>query len=108
MRGAVRGTRDEVSRKKSDKKEVIPESETSFFSFKMESFDKKKKKIKNTPLTNYEGEAGPSAYKISKDADVTVLMWVNGQVKVNHAFKKSDLSKDKISELVKETSKILN
>ena len=66
------------------------------------------KKIKNTPLTNYEGEAGPAAYKISKDADITVLMWVDGQVKVNHAFKKSDLSKAKISELVKETSKILN
>ncbi|WP_291171076.1 hypothetical protein [Gimesia sp.] len=66
------------------------------------------KKIKNTPLTNYEGEAGPAAYKISKDADITVLMWVDGQVKVNHAFKKGDLSKDKISQIVNETSKILN
>ncbi len=66
------------------------------------------KKIKNTPLTNFEGQAGPSSYKIAKDADVTVLMWVKGKVKVNHAFKKGDLSKDKIDSLVKETSKILN
>lgn len=66
------------------------------------------KKIKNTPLTNFEGEAGPSSYKISKDADVTVLMWVGGKVKVNHALKKSDLSKDKIKSIVKDTTKILN
>jgi len=66
------------------------------------------KQIKNTPLTNFEGEAGPSAYKISKDADITVLMWVKGKVKVNHALKKSDLSKEKISKIVKDTSKILN
>ena len=65
------------------------------------------KKIKNTPLTNFEGQAGPSSYKISKDADITVLMWVNSKVKVNHAFKKGDLSKDKIDTLVNETSKIL-
>ena len=66
------------------------------------------KKIKNTPLTNFEGEAGPSSYNISKDADITVLMWVKGQVKVNHAMKKSDLSKDKIKSIVKDTTKILN
>lgn len=66
------------------------------------------KKIKNTPLTNFEGEAGPSSYNISKDADVTVLMWVKGKVKVNHSFKKGDLSKDKIKKVVNDTSKILN
>lgn len=67
-----------------------------------------KKNIKNTPLTNFEGEAGPSSYKISKDADVTVLMWVKGKLQVNHAFKKDDLSKDNIKKVVKDTSKILN
>lgn len=67
----------------------------------------KKNKIENTPLTNFEGEAGPPAYKIAKDADITVLMWVKGKVQVNHALKKSDLNKKKIKEIVADTSKIL-
>ena len=39
--------------------------------------------IKNTPLTTFDGVAGPPEYKISKDADITVMMWVGGKVVVN-------------------------
>jgi hypothetical protein len=67
----------------------------------------KKNKIENTPLTNFEGEAGPPKYKIAKDADITVMMWVKGRVKVNYALKKSELNKKKIKEIVADTSKIL-
>ncbi len=67
----------------------------------------KKNHIENTPLTNYEGLSGPSNYKIAKDADVTVMMWVGGKVKVNHALKKGELSKDAIKEIVADTKKIL-
>jgi len=67
-----------------------------------------KQQIKNTPLTVFDGAAGPPEYKIAKDADVTVMMWVDGKVKVNESLKKSDLNKDKIAAIVKETGKILN
>ena len=69
-----------------------------------------KEKITHTPLTTFEGVAGPPNYKISKDADVTVLMWVGGKkvVKVNHAFAKGDLKEEQIKQIVKDTSKILN
>jgi hypothetical protein len=67
-----------------------------------------KQEIKSTPLTTFDGLAGPDAYKISKDADVTVMMWVDSKVKVNEALKAKDLTDEKIATLVKDTSKILN
>jgi CTP:molybdopterin cytidylyltransferase MocA len=68
----------------------------------------KKHKIKKTPLTNFDGLAGPPVYNIAKDADVTVMMWVGGTVKVNIVLKKGELTKKKIKEIVANTSKILN
>ncbi len=67
----------------------------------------KKHKIKNTPLTVFDGVAGPRNYKIAKDADVTVLMWSRQKVKVNHAFRKGILNKVSIKKIVADTAKIL-
>jgi hypothetical protein len=64
-------------------------------------------KISNTPLTIVEGVTGPPNYKLSKDAEVTVMMWVESQVKVNQAFAKGKLDKKAVDELVAETKKIL-
>ena len=63
--------------------------------------------IKTTPLTVFEGVAGPPNYKIAKDADVTVLMWQRQKVTVNHAFRKDELDKKAIAAVVADTSKIL-
>ena len=68
----------------------------------------KTQKIQNTPLTIFDGVAGPPAYKITKDAEVTVMMWVGGELKVNQALKKGELSDAKIASILKETNKILN
>lgn len=45
-----------------------------------------KNKIENVPLTIFDGPMGPPDYQLSDKADVTVLMWVKSDVKVNHAF----------------------
>ncbi|MDA1014433.1 MAG: hypothetical protein O3A00_08280 [Planctomycetota bacterium] len=65
--------------------------------------------IKNTPLTTFDGAAGPPNYKISEDAAVTVMLWQGGgkNVKANHAFGKGELNAKKIEAIVKDTSKIL-
>jgi len=63
--------------------------------------------IKNVPLTIFDGTAGPSSYKISKDADVTVMMWNESDVKVNHAFSKGQLDKKKVKAVVGDSTKIL-
>lgn len=67
-----------------------------------------KQEIGATPLTVFDGIAGPPAYQISEDADVTVLMWVESEVKVNHALAADDLNEEKIKEIVGTTKSILN
>jgi len=67
----------------------------------------KKNSIKNVPLTVYDGSAGPSSYKIAKDADVTVMMWNESDVKVNHAFAKGQLDKSKVKAVAGDSAKIL-
>ena len=67
----------------------------------------KKHGIAHVPLTIFEGMTGPSAYKISKEAEVTVLLWREQTVKVNHAFAKGKLNKNAIKKIVADTKKIL-
>jgi hypothetical protein len=43
--------------------------------------------IKHAPLTVVESPSGPPAYKIAEDADVTVMMWKNGEVRSSRGFK---------------------
>jgi hypothetical protein len=64
--------------------------------------------LKNVPLTTFEDVSGPRSYKLAKDADFTVMMWVDGKVQVNHTFKKGDLTEQTIATVVKDTGKILN
>ncbi len=68
----------------------------------------KKNEIKHLPLTVFENSVGPAKYKISKDADITVMMWVESDVKVNHALKAADLNSEAITKIVGDTKKILN
>lgn len=65
-------------------------------------------KIEQLPLTtSVDGAAGPKGYKLNEKADVTVMMWVQGTVKVSEAFNKGDLTKDAIKKVVGETKQIL-
>lgn len=66
-----------------------------------------KNKIEQLPLTTFTGTAGPKGYKINPKADVTVMMWVEGTVKVSQGFNKGELSKDTISKVAAETKQIL-
>jgi hypothetical protein len=67
----------------------------------------KDSKLSNTPLTIVEGVTGPPEYKLSKDAEVTVMMWVESEVKVNQSFAKGKLDKKAVASLLEETKKIL-
>ena len=76
---------------------------------KLKELAKKEKISKNVPLTVFEGVSGPESYKVAKDAEVTVMMWVGRQrnVKVNHAFRAGELKKASINKIVADTAKIL-
>ncbi len=51
--------------------------------------------------------AGPKKYHVNPDADVTVVLYTDLNVKANHAFRKGDLSDKDIDGIAGEVSKIL-
>jgi hypothetical protein len=65
-----------------------------------------KEEIKHTILA-VDNPAGPQAYKIAKDADVTVVLYTNHKVKANYSFAKGALNDKDINTIVASVSKIL-
>lgn len=57
-------------------------------------------------VLSIESPSGPPAYKIAKDADVTVLLYTEQETKVNHTFKKGELDDKAIKTIVSDVSKI--
>ena len=55
----------------------------------------------------FDGVAGPENYKISKDAETTVLLWNGLTVKANHAFAKGKFKKESTVAVLKDLDKIL-
>ena len=101
---------DEVVTKNADKKMaaflVVLAEDADAAAPKLEELAKKHG-IKNVPLTIFDGEAGPGNYKIAKDADLTVLMWLARDVKVNHALKKGKLDAETTKKIVADSATIL-
>jgi len=62
--------------------------------------------IKETVLA-IDNPAGPQGYKVAKDADVTVVLYVKRTAKVNHAFKKGQLNEKAIDKIVSEVPQIV-
>ena len=63
--------------------------------------------VKNVPLTYFDGVAGPASYKIAKEADVTVNLWLEKSAKANHALEKDKLDKAAIAKIIADVPKIL-
>jgi hypothetical protein len=58
-------------------------------------------------VLSIESPEGPSKYNISKDADVTVLLYTDFVVKGNYTFEKGKVSDKDIETITKDVSKIL-
>jgi hypothetical protein len=65
-----------------------------------------KQGIKQVNLAIME-PTGPIHYKLSKEADVTVLLYKRQKVQANHAFKKGELNEDGVEKIVADVPKIL-
>jgi len=65
-----------------------------------------KDKIQKTILS-IDNPAGPKGYNVNKDADVTVVLYVNRTAKANHTFKKGQLNDKAIDKIVSDVSKIV-
>jgi hypothetical protein len=58
-----------------------------------------KEGLKNTVLT-IDSPRGPSGYDIAKDADVTVILYKQKNVKINHAYKKGEFQQKDVEKIV--------
>jgi len=106
----ARGTSDNLTSlvKKLDKTKV-----NSFVVFlnDEEGFDDKvkalaeKEGIKKTILA-IDNVAGPKAYNVAKDAEVTVVLYNARKVEANHAFKKGELNAKGIEAVIADIPKI--
>lgn len=67
----------------------------------------KKAKLKNIPLTIYDELTGPRPYKLSKDAEITVMMWKDTKVTANHAFAAGGLEKEDVKVVLESAKKHL-
>jgi hypothetical protein len=63
--------------------------------------------IKHVPLTIGESPDGPPDYELAKDAEITVLMWKQHTVRVNHAYKGA-LTGEDVRAIVADIPKVLN
>ena len=62
--------------------------------------------IEHTVLT-LDAPAGPQGYRVSKSADVTVVLYTNHTVKANYAFRKGELTEKNVTQIVADLSKLL-
>ena len=62
--------------------------------------------IKNVPLTVHGDPGEVPSYELSRDADVTVVMWSGHKVKVARGFK-GELTEDNVRTILSDVPKVL-
>ena len=96
----------EVAKRKSAKLRAIVVSLSDDYALEMSLKDYgKKKAIKHVNLAIMEPD-GARPYKLSKEADVTVVMYKRKKVEANHAFKKGELNEKGVETILADVPKI--
>lgn len=67
----------------------------------------KRHSISGVPLGVFEDVVGPPTYRLGRDADVTVLLFVNRKVVANFAWRGDELKDERINELFQALPRIL-
>lgn|SRR5262245_23398848 len=67
----------------------------------------KKHAIRRVPLGVFESEVGPPSYRLARDADVTILLFVKQKVVANFAFRSGELSDERTAEVLKALPQIV-
>jgi hypothetical protein len=62
--------------------------------------------LKSVPVGAFEDTTGPPAYRLSRDADVTVMLFVKEKVVANFAFRAGELDDKAIEGVVKAVPKL--
>jgi len=74
---------------------------------KLKEAVEKEKISENVPLTIVEDVAGPPAYKIDKEAALTVLLYTKGKVVSSYAYRTGQFSEKEAKAIVAQLPKIL-
>jgi hypothetical protein len=61
----------------------------------------KKQAIRGVPLSVFEDADGPPSYKLNREAEVTVLVFVKQKVVHNFAFRAGELTDERIADVLK-------
>jgi hypothetical protein len=67
----------------------------------------KKYAIRRVPLGIFEDADGPPSYRLAKDAEVTILMFVKQKVAANFAFRAGELTEERIKDVMISLPKIV-
>ena len=62
--------------------------------------------LRQVPLGVFEDRVGPPAYRLHRDAEVTVLLFVRQRVVANFAFKAGELTDARADEVAKAVEKL--
>ena len=63
--------------------------------------------LRDVPVGVFENLDGPPSYRLSRDADVTVLLFVNRKVVANFAFRPGELTEERVADVLKALPGIL-
>jgi hypothetical protein len=66
----------------------------------------RKHAVRQMPLGVFEDEVGPPAYRLNRQADVTVVLFVKRQTVATFAFKAGELTDERIEDVVKALAKL--
>ncbi len=68
----------------------------------------KKYAVRSVPVGVFEDVDGPPSYRLSRDADVTVLLFVNRKVVSNFAYREGELTEERAAEIIKALPAVLS
>jgi hypothetical protein len=64
--------------------------------------------ISSVPLAVFSDAVGPPSYRLAKDADVTVLLFVKQKVVVDYAFRAGELTDARAADVLKAVPRIVD
>ena len=63
--------------------------------------------IKNVPVGVFDDPLGPPAYKLHRDAEVTVILFANRKVVANFAFRAEEMNDDAVKKIVESMPRLI-
>ena len=96
-----------------DHKAAEPRAWVTFLHEDQSAFDPqvvdwaKKQAVRKVPLAVFEDEGGPPSYRLGREAEVTVLLFVKQKVVRNFAFRAGELTEARVAEVLRAVPEIL-